>query len=334
MSNRKKVVVIGGGTGTFTVLKGLRAHSNLDITAVVTMADDGGSNRVLRDQFGLLPTSGIRQCIVALSEKEGLLRELFSYRYHKGTGISGMTFGNLFMAALSDITGSQKDSIEETCKLLGVRGNIYPVSYENTSLVATYEDGTEVLGEHDIDIASGKTAKQRITNLRAIPKISISEEAKNAIGQADLIVLGPGDLYTNTIANLIVTGVREVIQKSPAKLVFVMNLMSTLGETYNYKASDYLDDLSQYLDPDRPNHILINSDTTLPNDIAKKYASEDSRSVPDNLDDTWHQANIIRTPLISSITPEIQKGDTVSRSLVRHDSDLLASAIVSLLQST
>ncbi|MCQ3945023.1 MAG: hypothetical protein DPW11_04600, partial [bacterium] len=146
----KRIVVIGGGTGTYTVLRGLKKYHDIDISAVVTMSDDGGSNKVLRDEFGLLPTSGVRQCMVALSENEGLLRKLFSYRYYQGVGISGMTFGNLFMAAVSDITGSQREAIKQTAQLLDVRGKILPVSYETVSLLATYADGTEVLGEHGI----------------------------------------------------------------------------------------------------------------------------------------------------------------------------------------
>jgi len=327
----KKVVVIGGGTGTYTVLKGLREHKELDITAIVTMADDGGSNKVLRDQFGLLPTSGIRQCIAALSEDETLLRELFSYRYYKGTGISGMTFGNLFMAALADITGSQQQAIAETCKLLGVKGHIYPVSYENTSLVATYEDGTEVLGEHYIDISSPKVAKLRITNLRTIPQIKIGVEAKHAIASADLIVLGPGDLYTNTIANLVVKGMRESLEKSPAQLVFVMNLMSRLGETYNYRASDYLKDLTNYLSADRLNYVLLNSAVTLPKDVLTKYQQEGSIPVQDDLAKTWQQAVVKRAKLMSSLTSLPEKGDELTRSLVRHDSSLLALRLISLI---
>lgn len=330
MSKNSKVVAIGGGTGTFTLLTGLKNYSDLDISAVVTMADDGGSNKVLRDEFGLLPTSGIRQAIIALSKDTTLLRRLFEYRFYQGTGISGMTFGNLFMAAVSDILGSQKEAIEETCQLLGVRGHILPVSYENTSLVATYQDGTEVLGEHYIDLSNSKVAKQRIINLRTIPKIKIDEDAKTAILAADMIILGPGDLYTNTIANLVVSGVREAIEKSAAKVVFVMNLMSHLGETYQYQASDYLSDLSDYLSPDRLDYIILNSETSLSPAILKKYTAEGANSVEDDLGATWHLAKIIRARMRASHRPVLVKGDTLVRSMVRHDPDLLAKVIYGL----
>jgi len=327
MMQKRKVVAIGGGTGTFTLLTGLKNYEDLEISAIVTMADDGGSNKVLRDEFGLLPTSGIRQAMVALSKDTSMLRRLFEYRYYQGTGISGMTFGNLFIAAVSDILGSQKEAIEETCKLLGVIGTILPVSYDKTSLVATYEDGTEVLGEHYIDVSSGKLAKLRITDLRTIPKIKIDQDAKLAIMKADMIILGPGDLYTNTIANLVVSGVKEAIESSMAKVVFVMNLMSRAGETYGYKASDFMNDLSKYLDPTRLDYIVINVETSHSPAVLKKYADEGSIPVEDDLGDSYHRARIVRARMRASHKPTIVKGDTLTRSMVRHDPELLAKVI-------
>jgi len=331
MLKTKKIVAIGGGTGTFTLLTGLKNFQDLDITAIVTMADDGGSNRVLRDEFGLLPTSGIRQAMVALSPDVTLLRRLFEYRYYQGTGISGMTFGNLFMAAVSDILGSQKEAIEETCKLLGVSGHILPVSYDKTSLVATYEDGSEVIGEHYIDIPTAKLSKQKIINLRTIPKIKIDEDAKKAIKQADMIVIGPGDLYTNTVANLVVAGVSEAIESSMAKVVFVMNLMSRAGETYGYKASDFLSDLSNYINPDRIDYIVVNSETSSSPAVLKKYASEGQSPVEDDLGDKWHMAKVVRARMRASHRPQVVKGDTLTRSMVRHDPILLAKELIKLL---
>jgi uncharacterized cofD-like protein len=332
MMSNQKIVAIGGGTGTFTLLTGLKEYENFDISAVVTMADDGGSNRVLRDEFGLLPTSGIRQAMVALAKDATLLRQLFEYRYYQGTGISGMTFGNLFIAAVSDILGSQKAAIEETCQLLGVRGSILPVSYEKTSLVATYEDGTEVLGEHHIDMPASQIAKQRIISLRTIPKITIDEDVKRAIMQADMIILGPGDLYTNTVANLVATGMAEAIEKSAAKVVFVMNLMTRMGETYRYKASDFLHDLAQYLNPDRLDYVLINLETSPSPAVIKKYAAEGQSVVEDDLEERWHKAKVVRARMRSSHKVVAAKGDTLTRSMVRHDSTLLAQELVKLLK--
>lgn len=325
---KNKIVAIGGGTGTFTLLTGLREYDNLDISAIVTMADDGGSNKILRDEFGLLPTSGIRQSVIALAKDKTLLRKLFEYRYYQGTGIAGMTFGNLFMAALSDIMGSQKEAIKETCKLLGVKGKILPVSYENTSLVAKYEDGTEVLGEHYIDLSNPKVAKQRIVNLRTIPEVMIDAEAEKAILESESIVIGPGDLYTNTVANLVVKGVPQAIEKSKAKVFFIMNLMSRLGEAYNYTAENFLEDISEYLNPDRLDFIVLNTDKDLSPELIKKYAEEGSVLVQDNLSDFWHHAHVLRADLISHLETVKEKGDNLVRSMIRHDPKLLAALII------
>ncbi|MEI6690844.1 MAG: gluconeogenesis factor YvcK family protein [bacterium] len=326
----KKVVVIGGGTGTYTVLKGLRQYEELQLSAVVTMADDGGSNKVLRDEFGMLPTSGLRQCMVALSSNEGLLRELFAYRYYHGVGISGMTFGNLFMAAATDVLGDERKAIKETAKLLGVRGKILPVSYDTVSLLATYEDGTEVLGEHLIDLAGKRVGDMRITNLRTIPETVIDHEAKEAIEQADLIVIGPGDLYTNTIANLVVRGVSEAIAASCGKVVFVVNLMTKRGESAGYSASDYLKDLGKYMPLSRLNWVIVNEDKDVESSILRKYAKEGAGLVKDDLgNNTPYQ--VVKTSLLAKGKVEKEKGDSVVRSMARHDAQKLAKVIFDLM---
>lgn len=328
--------MIGGGTGTFTVLMGLKKYSDLQISAVVTMADDGGSNKVLRDEFGLLPTSGIRQCMVALSENEGLLRQLFSYRYYQGVGISGMTFGNLFMAAVSDIVGSQREAIKKTAELLDVRGEILPVSYDTVSLLATYEDGAEVLGEHLIDIAGERTGRQRIKSFRTIPATMIDPEVERAIAEADLIVLGPGDLYTNTVANLVVNGMAAAIEKSYAKLAFVMNVMTKKGESYNYKASDFLEDLGKYLALSRLNYVIVNTDHTIDPKVEKAYKKEGSEWVADDLRSFQTsisnlQFTTIEEKLLAKGKIKVEKGDTLARSMVRHDPERLAKVLYDLV---
>lgn len=332
----KRIVVIGGGTGTYTVLRGLKKYQDIDISAVVTMADDGGSNKILRDEFGLLPTSGVRQCMVALSENEGLLRKLFSYRYYQGVGISGMTFGNLFMAAVSDITGSQREAIKQTAQLLDVRGKILPVSYETVSLLATYADGTEVLGEHGIDVGRGTTGRERIVSFRTIPQVTIDSEAERAIREADLIVLGPGDLYTNTVANLVIKGVTEAINKSYAKLAFVMNVMTKRGESYGYRASDYLSDLGRYLPLSRLTHVVINTDRTIEASIERAYKKEEAEWVLDDLEGLKSVEGkakfiVIREKLLAKGKIKKEKGDQLTRSMVRHDSDKLAKVLTDLL---
>ncbi|MFV1917306.1 MAG: 2-phospho-L-lactate transferase CofD family protein, partial [Patescibacteria group bacterium] len=192
MSKKKKIVVIGGGTGTYHVLSGLKKYP-VSLSAVVSMTDSGGSNRVIRDEFGLLPTSDIRQVMVALASdsSDEVLRKLFTYRYNAGTGISGMTYGNLFMAALTDIYGNQEKAIEKTCEILNVKGKIIPVTYDNTNLVARYDNGEQVLGEHYIDEPDERLGQHKIAELEVFPRANANKKALTAIEKADLIVLGP-----------------------------------------------------------------------------------------------------------------------------------------------
>jgi len=331
---RKKVVVIGGGTGTYTTLVGLRKYP-LDISVIVSMTDSGGSNRVIRDEFGLLPTSDLRQAMVALAgEEEGdLLRKLFIYRYNQGIGISGMTFGNLFMAALTDILGSQKEAIAETCRLLHVNGDIIPVTYDDSQLVARYDNGKQVMGEHHIDEPDLTTGQHRIVGLEVFPKAKANPEALEAIKAADLIIMGPGDLYTSLLCNLVVTGIAKAVAKTKAQKVFVMNLMTKFGQTSGFSGSDYLFELYKYLAGGVVETVLVSKPFRLKGDVLKRYKEEKAEIVVDDLDfsNQSPKPKIIRADLVSEKIYEKQKGDVLARSLIRHDPDKLAKALVSLI---
>lgn len=321
----KKVVVIGGGTGTYTVLLSLR-HKHYELTALLTMVDDGGSNKVLRDDFGLLPTSGVRLAMVALSSKPSLLRELFLYRYHKGQGISGMTFGNLFLAAVADIAGSQEKAIEQTSEILKVKGKILAISHEDVRLVAQYENGLEVVGEHQIDEPK-HDGKLKITKLFTRPEANITERAQEEILNADAIILGPGDFYTNTVANIVVNGVVAALVKSKAQVIFIMNLMTKYGEAYNYRASTYFEDLAQYMPVARINTVLLNNDMKFPPGALGKYEDEHSIPVKDDLDGLYPNMKVVRAPILSRKEANPQKGDILKRSMIRHDYKKLAKVL-------
>lgn len=329
----KRVVVIGGGTGTYTLLSGIRDYP-ITISALLTMADDGGSNKILRDEFGLLPTSGVRQAMAALSTKRSLLRKLFMYRFNKGKGISGMTFGNLFLAAVADIVSSQEKAIEQTAELLSVKGKILPISYKKIRLVATYENGLEVVGEHLIDEPK-HDGKLRIVKFSTKPTATIHQKATEAIEKADFIVLGPGDFYTNTIANLVIDGVIEAIKKSKAKVIFIGNLMTKYGESYGYKYSDFLDDLKKYLPLERINFIIVNSDTKYPKLALKKYEEENAIPVVDDINQYELPLNIkiIRAPVLSRKVLAEDKGDILKRSILRHESKKLGETLASIFDA-
>ena len=329
--NIKNIVCIGGGTGTFVALKGLK-HSAHHISAIVAMSDSGGSNKRIRDEFGLLPTSDIRQCLVALSNENGeagLLRKLFMYRFEKGQGISGMTFGNLFMAALSDILGSQAEAIRQTGNVLRISGNVIPVSFTDTNLYAEYENGQVLTEEHLIDEPS-HDGTLKITDVYLKPRAAANPEAVDAIRRADLIVLGPGDLYTSVIPNLLVTGIPEAIRKSRATRVYVMNLMTKYGQTYNFTASDHVRTIEQFLGS-RIDAVIVNN-APLSQQAQAVYAKYHEYPVIDDLKPAVGR-KIVRGDVASRHMTHKSKSDALVRSLIRHDSIRLAKTLTSLLSS-
>jgi len=333
MKSKKRVVVVGGGTGTYTTLLGLKKYS-INPSVIVTMTDSGGSNRVIRDEFGLLPTSDIRQAIVALSDtnSNGLLRDLFTYRYSQGTGISGMTFGNLFMAALTDILGSQSEAIDKTCKLFNVQGDIIPVTYNNSHLVARYDNGQQVLGEHEIDEPASDVLGHRIIDLELIPKAVSNPKAIKSIEEANLIIFSPGDLYTSLLCNLVVGNISKSIAKSKAKKVLVVNLMTKNGQTNGFKASDFLKEVNKYLGGNYIDYVIINNNLKFKDKIIRRYHQENAEVVIYDLEPIpYKNLKVYRKDLVSSQIYKKPKSDHLVRSLVRHDPDKLAKAILSLL---
>jgi len=328
-SNQKSVVCIGGGTGTFVTLRGLKQFP-LSIKAIVAMSDSGGSNKRIRDEFGLLPTSDLRQCLVALSDENGgvgVLRKLFMYRFDKGKGISGMTFGNLFMAALSDILGSQSEAIRQTSKILRIRGSVIPVSYTNTNLVASYEDGSVLEEEHFID-EPPHDGRLKITSISLKPKAIANPDAIEAITHADLIVLGPGDLYTSVIPNLLVESIVPALVRSKAKRVYVMNLMTKFGQTHEFTALDHVNALEKYLGKSI-DYVLINTGS-----FSKKalevYAKYHEKPVVDDVSKKSYY-HVIHAPIVHSILVKKTASDTLVRSLIRHDSKKLAEQLFTLI---
>lgn len=330
MSKRyKKIVCIGGGTGTSVVLSGLKKYP-VDLSVIVAMSDSGGSNKIIRDEFGLLPTSDIRQCLVALSEaddsSDNLLRQLFMYRFHQVEGIKGNTFGNLFMAALTDILNSQEEAIKKTGEILKIRGKILPVTYNDSTLIAIFENGMKIIGEHEIDMPE-HDGSLRIEKAYLEPESKANPKAIKAILNADLVIIGPGDLYTSLIPNFLVKGIKEALRKTKAKKVFVLNLMTRHGQTFGYSAKDHIEDIEKYIGRIL-DFVLINS-KSISTEILKKYEKEKAFPVEDNLEKDYF--NIIRDDLLSEHETEKIKGDIVDRSLIRHDSDKLAKTIINLI---
>lgn len=327
MNKRKKVVVIGGGTGTFVALSGLKRYP-LDLTAIVTMMDSGGSSGRLRDELGVLPPGDIRQCLVALATSTRLLRKLFNYRFEEG-GLAGHTFGNIFLSTLEKSTGSLKKAIEEVGKILRIEGKVVPVTFDISELCVELTDGRIIKGETHIDVVEGIEKRARIKNAFLSPKVSANPDAVSEILTADFILIGPGDLYTSIIPNLLVTGVKEALLKTSGKVIFVLNLMTKHGQTTDYKASEHLSDLRKYIGKDTIDYILVNSKK--PSKKALVWYEEFGEEPV--TDDLPENDTIVRKDLISSFILNQDPGDELKRSIIRHSPKKLADVVTHLLDN-
>ncbi len=335
-SPKTKVVVVGGGTGTYTLLRGLREyHNRIDIAAIVTMADSGGSTGRLRDAFGQLPVGDVRQALSALAPDvpgaPNLLRDLFLYRFQTGEGLAGHNFGNLFLTALTDMLGSEALAIEAAADLLRICGRVIPVTTDKVHLQAKFTSGRIVVGEHSIDEPDQDHQHDRIMELSLTPHARLSPEAKEVIHEADVVVFGPGDFYTSILANTVVEGFADALAASRAMVIFVANLMARPGQTIGMHLEDYLREFKRYVqtDPD----IVIIPDAPLPTHLVRLYeAAEAVHPILYELGDTFktvlHPATIVSHQAVS-----VQAGDVLARSFIRHDSAALAETIMALLHS-
>ncbi len=313
----KKIVTIGGGTGSFVLLQGLREHP-YDITAVVTMFDSGGSSGVLRDEHGVLPPGDVRRCLVALSsgEKEETLRQLFNYRFENGYSLRGHSFGNILLTALRDVLGNEETAIREAGKLLNIKGTVLPVTLEEAHLCVELEDTTIIEGETHIDIPR-HDGSMRIKRAYLQPKVHAYGEVEKAIEETDIIIIGPGDLFTSIIPNLLVKGVSEAIRDSKAKKIFVMNLMTKWGETHNLMASDCARVVLEYLGITKFDYTICN-DSKMPKKLLEKYVKE--KKYPVLIDAEIEQYTK------KNINADVYSGENI----LRHDSKKLAKIICDL----
>lgn len=327
MNKIPRVVTIGGGTGSYVVLMGLKKYP-LKLTAVVTMSDSGGSSGKLRDELGVLPPGDVRQCLVALAESSKLLREMFNYRFEEG-GLRGHSFGNIFLSTFAKQTGSMKKAISEVGKILRIKGNVVPSTFTKSDLCVELEDGTKIIGETHIDVVEKKEKRAKIIKAYLSPKATMNEDAGLAIEKADFILIGPGDLYTSIIPSLLVKGLPKVIRNSKAKKIFVMNLMTKYGQTTRYSAKDHLKDLEKYLGKNVIEYILVNS--KMPREKTLYWYKEfEEFPVKDDLDSPKN-IKIIRKNLIKDILIPKDSADELRRSMIRHDSEKLAAEIINII---
>ncbi|MCP4674212.1 MAG: YvcK family protein [Deltaproteobacteria bacterium] len=315
---RSKIVIIGGGTGNFSILTGLKLYKPLELTAIVSMMDDGGSTGILRSEFGILPPGDVRQCLIALSEESALIHKLFQFRFQGS--LKNHSFGNLFHLALSQITGSEEKAIFEMSRILKITGDVVPVTLENVCLNAELEDGTIVSGETNIDLPK-HNPDLRIARLFVEPSAGANPKALQAIAAADYIVISPGDLFTSTLPNFLVSGVAKAVANANAKRIYVCNLMTKHGETNGFMAADHVRVIHEYLNKKCIDTVIVNSSE--PSSAqADEYLTE--RSFPVQYD--------VESILSEGVSKVIESDIMSSHSLIRHDPSKIAWQIFKLIQ--
>lgn len=319
----KNIVIIGGGTGTSTLLKGLKKYS-VNLSVIVSTADDGGSSGILRKKLGVLPPGDIRQCLVALAQNEKFA-QILAHRITSGKQ-KGHTVGNLIIASLEKETGSPEKAIELAASFLETKGQVIPVTLKPTNLSVKLENGKIIRGEHKID-EPRKNLESRILNLELKPRITANPKAVQAIKEADLIVFGPGDLYTSTIPNLLVKGVSEALNKSKATKVLVSNIMTKNGQTNGFTHQDFVRELEKY------SHGKINvlvANTKKPTtSVLNLYKKEKAEFIEPNVKNI--SVKVVLGNFLSQNIFVKSKEDKLKRSLVRHDSKKLAKIIYNLV---
>jgi uncharacterized cofD-like protein len=325
-----RVVAIGGGTGLSTLLKGLKrfvlspadillakteAPVIRDLCAVVTVSDDGGSSGRLRKELNMLPPGDIRNCIVALSEDEALLSKLFRHRFEKGSGLEGHSFGNLFLAALTSLTGDFSEAVRLSSEILVTRGHIHPATTSNVELEALMEDGSRVRGETNIT-----ASKVRIRELFLVPPdVEPMPQTLDAIAQADMITIGPGSLFTSLIPNLLVRGIAQAIVNSSATKVYICNLMTQANESLGLSAADHIRALNNHAQEQFFDYALINR-TPISDQLKAKYALEGGCQIVNDLE------AIESLGVIPVIGEYLEEGDVARHNTSRVAADLLQLA--------
>jgi len=319
MENKKRnkgpnIVAIGGGTGLSALLQGLK-NITANTTAVVTVADDGGSSGRIREEFDILPPGDIRNCLVALADAEPLMRELFQYRFKSEGELKNHNFGNLFITALSQITGDFEKAIKESSKILAIRGRVVPATVDKIKLIAEYEDGRKTVGESQIPKTGARIKNIYIDPVTCKPSYSAIE----AIEHADAVILGPGSLYTSILPNLLVPGILDAVSVSHAVKIYVCNIMTQLGETDSYCASDHIKALVEHTSGNLMQYCILNV-SFIPENLLKKYAEEGAYPVEADV------INIEKMGFKPVVKDLANLGD-----VVRHNSEKLADVILEII---
>jgi len=309
-----KIVVVGGGTGLSTLLRGLKEYTD-NLTALVTVADDGGSSGRLRHDLGILPPGDIRNCLLAMADTEPLMQKLFQYRFKEGSGLAGHNFGNLFIAALTEVTGDFEEAVRQSSKVLAVRGKVLPATLDNVTLCAVLEDGGRVCGESNISRAPCRIREIYLEPADARP----TAEAVMAIEEADAIILGPGSLFTSVISNLVVPGISDAILRSSALKILVCNVMTQPNETTGFSAADHVRAVFKHGGSGLVETVVVNA-RPIPPEYIEKYREQSAEPV------------LINRREIESLGINLVEEDLVSLdSVVRHSPQALAQCLMRII---
>ncbi|MBU5669840.1 YvcK family protein [Peptoniphilus sp. MSJ-1] len=314
----KKIAVLGGGTGISTVLKGLKDYTK-DISAIVSMSDDGGGSGILREELKILPPGDVRRCLVALSNTDEVLKELIEYRFNSGT-LKNQNVGNILIAALADINGSFDKALMEMSSVFNITGRVLPVTFDETHLVAEFSSKDKVVGESYIPKMCYRldTSIEKMSMIPHYPKAN--KEALKAIDEADIVIIGPGSLYTSIIPNFLVAGINEALEKTKAKRIYIGNVMTQRGETIGYSLSDHVKAISKHMKKDLIDIVIANNKKAPENYYEYYFNKEDSKPIFVTDDDRkyFNDRNI-----------KLIEGDfiDIEDRLVRHDGHKIGRAI-------
>jgi uncharacterized cofD-like protein len=320
-SDKVRISCLGGGTGLFNLLMGLKTIPNVHLASIVSTVDSGGSSGKLRVSFGVLPPGDIRRSLVALSNAPELMNEVMQYRFRRGADIGGHNFGNLFLVALAEIRGSMSRAVKDMGDLLYIQGAVLPISSTQATLCAMFEDGSVVKGESRIDIAEGRDPSMHIKKVWHEPPSECDIDAYSAMINSDIIIIGPGDLFTSVVTNLLVKNVNEAIANSGAKKVYICNLMTKPGETAGFDAYRHIREVIRYLGSDLLDYIVV-SNTRLSSTAIREYAKKDQEPV--RFGDLGKIKKLTRAKvLLADVSHE--------KELVRHDSEKIKNEILDIV---
>lgn len=324
----KNITCIGGATGSSVVLRSLKKH-NFKISVIYPITDDGGSAGRLIQDYNTLPTGDLRRLISALSPKDNILNQMLLYRFDKGE-LKGHALGAIMLTSLIDITGSITKATQEMNKILNIKHHILPSSLKRTTLCAKLENNKTVKGENKIDEVIGFDGNLKIKNLYLEPQVPTNPRVKKDIINSNVIILGPGDLYTSVIPNLLVTGIKEAIKKSKARVIFICNIMTKFGQTNNFQVSDFVTELEKYIGQNIINYVIYNTKKPSPK-ILKAHKKRKEKFVDIDKRNFTKKCQYIGASLLAKQIYQKNPGDILKRSLIKHDPQKLEKILLPII---